>query len=300
LSAAGVDQLVDLPAVGENLQDHVRITASYELKKGYQSPDELRLNATFAAEQLARWKNNQTGWYDETSSGYAYMQWPQAGYSQKEFVQLAEQSADKSNVVDSLKLKHLKNTGLRVPQLEVLFNDGYLGNKGYPAAGSPLYGRKFASFIASVNHAYSRGSTHINSSDATEHPMFNPMYLSKPFDLHAVASGAKYLRKIATSAPMKSAFVTEYEPGFNVVTTNVDWENYAKANMATIWHPMGTCAMLPKEDGGVVDSTLSVYGTSNLRVVDASIMPILISGHIQTAVYGIAERAAKMIAEQWG
>jgi choline dehydrogenase-like flavoprotein len=53
--------------------------------------------------------------------------------------------------------------------------------------------------------------------------------------------------------------------------------------------------MLPKADGGVVDSKLVVYGTENLRVVDASIMPLLISAHIQTAVYGIAEIAAELI-----
>ena len=57
--------------------------------------------------------------------------------------------------------------------------------------------------------------------------------------------------------------------------------------------------MLPKEDGGVVDPYLRVYGVSNLRVVDASVIPILVSGHIQTSVYGIAERAAKMVAERW-
>jgi choline dehydrogenase-like flavoprotein len=53
--------------------------------------------------------------------------------------------------------------------------------------------------------------------------------------------------------------------------------------------------MLPKNAGGVVDSKLKVYGTSNLRVVDASIMPALISAHLQTAVYGIAEMAANII-----
>jgi len=53
--------------------------------------------------------------------------------------------------------------------------------------------------------------------------------------------------------------------------------------------------MLPRPQGGVVDAGLKVYGTQNLRVVDASVMPILVSGHIQTAVYGIAERAADMM-----
>lgn len=53
--------------------------------------------------------------------------------------------------------------------------------------------------------------------------------------------------------------------------------------------------MLPKKVGGVVDSELKVYGTSNLRVVDTSIMPVLISGHLQTAVYGTAEMPANVI-----
>jgi choline dehydrogenase-like flavoprotein len=53
--------------------------------------------------------------------------------------------------------------------------------------------------------------------------------------------------------------------------------------------------MLPKKDGGVVDKDLKVYGTKNLRVVDASIIPVQLSGHIQTAVYGIAETAAQKI-----
>ena len=62
---------------------------------------------------------------------------------------------------------------------------------------------------------------------------------------------------------------------------------------------MGTCAMLPEADGGVVSPELKVYGVEGLRVADASIMPILISGHIQTGVYGIAERAAEMIISDW-
>lgn len=298
LAAAGVATKIELCGVGENLQDHIRITISYQLRDNYTSPDILRINGTFAQEQRDLWARNISGWYDETSSAYGYMQWDTAGYDQETFERLAEESADLDNVVDQLKLRHLKDTSLRVPQLEVLFNDGYIGNKGYPGQGSELYGKYFASFIASINHAYARGSTHINSSDVLDHPLLNPRYLSKPYDVHAVAMGAKYLRQIATTAPMSDAFVSEYEPGLHVSTVD-EWEDYGRANFATIWHPLGTCAMLPKAAGGVVDSTLIVYGTSNLRVVDASIMPILVSGHIQTAVYGIAERAATMIAQKW-
>lgn len=299
LKAAGVKPLVSLPGVGENLQDHVRITTAYQLKDNYTSPDKLRYNATYAAEQLALYESNQTSFYDETSSAYTYLSWVSVLGNNSFFSQLGQQSAEKGNVIDQLKLDHLQNLGYRVPQLEVLFNDGYLGNKGYPANTSALYGKQFFTMIASINHGFARGYIHINTSDPKAYPVMDPRYLSKPYDLNAVAQGAKYMRKIVYTEPFASAIVNEYEPGLTNVTTDADWLNYAKANVLTIWHPLGTCAMLPKANGGVVSPELKVYGVSRLRVVDASIIPILISGHIQTGVYGIAQRAAEMIIAQY-
>lgn len=66
LEAAGVEQKVELSGVGENLQDHVRIVNAYQLRDNYTTPDILRLNATYAAEQLALWRQNKTGLYDST------------------------------------------------------------------------------------------------------------------------------------------------------------------------------------------------------------------------------------------
>lgn len=60
-------------------------------------------------------------------------------------------------------------------------------------------------------------------------------------------------------------------------------------------HPLGTCAMMPRLLGGVVDSDLRVYGTKNVRVVDASVMPLQVSGHLSASVYAIAEKAADLI-----
>lgn len=299
LEAAGVEQKVELPGVGENLQDHVRIVNAYQLRDNYTTPDILRLNQTYAAEQLALWEQGEKGLYDSTSSGYAYLQWEQVLDNSTSLIIKANASADKTNPIDLKKLENLEDPCKGVPQLEVLFSDGYLGAKGYPAADNELYGSSFFALIGVIMHPFSRGSSHINGSDFNAKPVFNPNYLSNPYDLEGVAQIAKYMRKIARTEPMSYMWTDEYEPGISEVTSDEDWVAYAQTNMASIWHPIGTCAMLPKEDGGVVSPELKVYGVEGLRVVDASIMPALVSGHIQSGVYGIAERAAQLMAEQW-
>jgi choline dehydrogenase-like flavoprotein len=299
LEAAGVKHKVELSGVGENLQDHVRIVNTYQLRDNYTTPDILRLNTTYAAEQLARWRHNETGLYDSTSSGYAYLQWDQVLDDASLLVAQANSSANTSNVIDVKKLQNLEDLSKLVPQAEVLFSDGYLGAKGYPAANSSLYGSSFFALIGVLQHPLSRGSSHITSANFTTKPRFDPNYLSNSYDLYGVAHIAKYLRTIAQTPPMSYAWTAEYEPGLDVVDSDEDWLEYAQSNMASIWHPVGTCAMLPKEDGGVVSAELKVYGVQRLRVVDASIMPALVSGHIQSGVYGIAERAAEIVGDEW-
>lgn len=299
LEAADVEQKIELPGVGENLQDHVRIVNTYQLRDNYTTPDILRLNATYAAEQLERWQHNLSGLYDSTSSGYAYLQWDQVLKNASSLVSQAILSANHSHVIDKKKLENLQDLSKRVPQVEVLFSDGYLGAKGYPAVNNSLYGNSFFALIGVLQHPLSRGSSHIVRADFATKPRFDPNYLSNPYDLHGVAHIAKYLRKIAQTPPMSYAWTAEYEPGAGVIATDDDWIAYARSNMASIWHPVGTCAMLPEEDGGVVSPELNVYGVQHLRVVDASVIPTLASGHIQSGVYGIAERAAQIVSEEW-
>ncbi|KAK2027950.1 GMC oxidoreductase [Colletotrichum zoysiae] len=294
LKASGIKQVIDLPGVGENLQDHLRIQSSYQLKPNYTSFDILRSNATVAAEQLALWNAGKVSLYDYTGSGYTFSTWAQAIGNDSRLVALAKQAAgEESSVVDQKKLEFLSDPS--IPQLEVIFSDGYTGVKGYPAATSPLFGKGFFSLIAVVMHPMSRGSIHINPSDAAGKPIIDPNYLSHEHDIEAVVQAIKYCRKIAQTEPMKQIWESEYEPGLDAVQTDAQWRQFALNTTLSIFHPVGTCSMLPKKDGGVVDADLKVYGTSNLRVVDASVIPLLISAHIQTAVYGIAEMAAERI-----
>ncbi|CVK85280.1 hypothetical protein FPRO06_07583 [Fusarium proliferatum] len=293
LSAAGIKQIVDLPGVGENLQDHLRVMTSYQLKPEFLSFDALRSNATFAAEQLALWNAGKRSLYDYTGSAYTFSTWKQALGNDANLVSLAKDAAGKdASKVDKKKLDFLKDS--TVPQVEVIFSDGYTGVKGYPAATSPLFGKGFVTLIGVVMHPLSRGSVHINPSDPAGKPTINPNYLSNSHDVEAVLQTVKYNRKIANTEPMRSIWEDEYEPGLDV-KTDAQIKDYVLRTTLSIFHPSGTCAMLLKADGGVVDAKLKVYGTENLRVVDASVIPLLISAHIQTAVYGIAEIAAELI-----
>ena len=302
LQKAGITPVIDLPGVGENLQDHLRIQNNYELKPNTIGADILRFNTTYASEQRALYNAGKRSLYDATANGFAFLNWNQmfGAETDRKLVALAKKVVGASrSPIDAVKLDYLTKAQSRsVPQAEIILSDGYLGVRGYPAPTNGSQGRVFVTLIAGVQHPFSKGSVHINTTNPTGAPLIDPKYLGNEYDLEATKLSAQYLRKLANTAPLNGSWTAEFEPGPSVVT-DADWASYVRNSTWTIYHPAGTCAMLPKEDGGVVDSTLKVYGVSNLRVVDASIMPILISAHIQTAVYGIAERAADFIVDEW-
>jgi choline dehydrogenase-like flavoprotein len=298
LKKLGIPVVKDLPSVGENFQDHIRIQTSYQLKPEYPSFDVLR-NTTRATAELALYNADHVSLYDYTASGYAYFPWSiVSNATDAKFRDLVQGDKSLTSAVDKVKQSYYSPTlSKTVPQLEVIFSDGYTGLKGYPAATSPLFGIGTFALIGVVQHPLSKGNVHINSRNISDKPVINPNYLSHPYDLQAATNLAKFLRTIASSKPMSDVWTAEYEPG-NAVQTDEDWKNYALNNTLSIYHPIGTAALLPEKSGGVVDSNLKVYGTKGLRVVDASIIPLLPSAHIQTLVYGIAERAAELIISQ--
>jgi choline dehydrogenase-like flavoprotein len=298
LKKLGIPVVKHLPSVGENFQDHIRIQASYQLKPEYPSFDVLR-NATRAAAELALYNADQVSLYDYTASGYAYFPWSiVSSDTATKFRALVEGDQSLTSAVDKVKKSYFSPAlSTKVPQLEVIFSDGYTGLKGYPAANSSLFGIGTFALIGVVQHPLSKGNVHITSRNISVKPAINPNYLSHPYDLQAATSLAKFLRTIASSKPMSDIWSEEYEPG-KAVQTDEDWKKYALANTLSIYHPIGTCALLPEKDGGVVDPDLKVYGIEGLRIVDASIIPLLPSAHIQTLVYGIAEKAAQMIIDE--
>ena len=143
--------------------------------------------------------------------------------------------------------------------------------------------------ISVLTHPLSRGSVQLSSTDPFDDPLVDPRYLSHPSDGQLSVESVKYNRKIMATEALQRIGTTETFPGANVTSDEAILESL-KSIMTTSWHPAGTCAMMPREIGGVVDSELKVYGVENLRVVDASIMPILPAAHMQATVYAIAEK----------
>lgn len=194
-------------------------------------------------------------------------------------------------MIDRTKLAFVSDD--TIPQMEIIFADGSLN---YLSLDDPLYGADFVALAAVYMRPISRGSVHVASADITQAPVIDPNYLSSQYDLQGLVDAVKYMRKIAATAPLSDFLLSEHQPG-PAVTTDEDLEAFVREGLFSIYHYSSTCAMLPKADGGVVNSRLVVHGTKNLRVVDVSIAPVLIGSHTQTVAYGIAEVAADLIIE---
>jgi choline dehydrogenase len=175
--------------------------------------------------------------------------------------------------------------------------------------GSGVFNHKdpgnYLSTAVGLSHPMSRGSTHIQSADVNEHPRMDPRYLSHAADIALLAEGLRYLdSKLVHVEPYASLLKdgpngTKKKMPVSESFSPDRAEEHAKQFLSTQWHIMSSCSMLPKEDGGVVDPKLKVYGTANVRVIDASIIPMEVQANIQTSVYAVAEKGADIIKKTW-
>jgi len=147
---------------------------------------------------------------------------------------------------------------------------------------------------AALQHPFSTGQIYINSSNPMDYPVINPNYLSHPADIEVLLAGIKLARRLGEADPLAGNMEAEVWPGPDV-QTDAEWEDWLRSNTFTEFHPSSTCAMLPLEQGGVVDANLRVYGLSNVRVADASVPPISFSAHLMGSTYGLAEQASTII-----
>ncbi len=153
----------------------------------------------------------------------------------------------------------------------------------------------FSAFTMSICNLrpQSRGEVTINSKNPKDLPKIIPNYLSTQSDQKIAIDSIKVARKIAEADSLKKHILDEFIPGSSFVSDE-DLLEAAKNNSQSIYHPVGTCKM-GNDKSSVVDDRLKVHGISGLRVVDASIMPELVSGNTNAPTMMIAEKAAEMI-----
>ncbi|RDB29937.1 Glucose oxidase [Hypsizygus marmoreus] len=147
---------------------------------------------------------------------------------------------------------------------------------------------------------FSRGTVKIKSTSPFTYPTINVNYFATDIDLDIQVATARLSRRILTSPPLSTLSTGESIPGSAVPDnvqrgTDQDWKNWIKNKFVSVAHPVGTAAMMRRSLGGVVNAQLKIYDTTNVRVVDASVMPMQISAHLSATLYGVAEKAADLI-----
>jgi choline dehydrogenase len=142
-------------------------------------------------------------------------------------------------------------------------------------------------------HPSGRGSITLRSADPLEYPVIRHELFGHRADLEGLMAGTRLARRIAQQPSLRKFIVEEVLPGSSI-NTDDELEAYTRASGFTGKHPAGTCRM-GSDDDAVVDPQLRVRGVEGLRVVDASVMPVLTSGNTNAPTIMIAERASALV-----
>ena len=246
---------LDLPGVGDNLQDHLQLRMVYKVT-GVPTLN-ARATSLFGRAGIALE-------YALTRSGPMSMAPSQLGVFAR------------------------SDPALETPDLE-----WHIQPLSLDKFGDPLHA--FPAFTASVCHLrpQSRGHVRIVSPDPTAHPAIRPNYLAVEADRRAAVAGIRRTREIVGQPALARYRPEEFKPG-SALQTDTDLARAAGEIGTTIFHPVGT-ARMGVDDKAVVDPELKVRGIAGLRVVDASVMPTITSGNTASPTIMIAEKAADMI-----
>ncbi|KAF9022992.1 hypothetical protein BDP27DRAFT_1308011 [Rhodocollybia butyracea] len=290
LEKFGIPVIVSNPNVGENLQDHTNVASQFQLNDPtLPNTSLLNTNETFKEQQEALYLDDHTGIFTYTVSDISFHPMQQF-FTPEEMTELISELQTEVAAANLSSWQHqqfeIQLAELQageVGQMELAFFAGDISGTALPV------GTEIVEILNFGSRHFSRGSVHIGSADPLAAPLIDPNYLQFTIDKQVVVRGAQIARNLTQTAPMASFIKTPVSPAANV-TTEDDFEQFVLANLATEWHPVGTASLGPEGAGGVVSENLIVYGTSNLRVVDASVIPLQIAAHIQATVYAVAEK----------
>jgi choline dehydrogenase len=178
-----------------------------------------------------------------------------------------------------------------LPAADIQF---HMGAAYYEDHGAETYDGHCAVIAPVLVSPQARGQVWLRSTDPTAKPPMITNSLSEPEDLRTLVDGMQLAREIATQDPMREIIISELKPGLDR-RDRTDLEADLRRRLMLIYHPVGTCRMSDVGNDAVVDSRLRVHGLKDLRVVDASVMPIIPGGNTNAPTIMLAERAADLI-----
>jgi choline dehydrogenase len=170
----------------------------------------------------------------------------------------------------------------------------HMGAAYYEDHGAQTYDGHCATIGPVLVSPQSRGRVWLRCSDPTAKPRILTNSLAEPDDVTSLVEGMRLAREIAAQEPMKEVVVRELKPGAGV-SERTDLEADLRRRLMLIYHPVGTCRMSDVGDEAVVDSQLRVHGIQGLRVVDASVMPVIPGGNTHAPTIMVAEKASDML-----
>ncbi|WP_431673478.1 GMC family oxidoreductase [Rhizobium leguminosarum] len=255
LSAAGLDVVHELPGVGENLQDHLQIRTVFRIE-GAKTLNQLYHNL-----------------FTRAGMGLEYM---------------LRRSGPLSMAPSQLGIFAKSDPAVATADLEY-----HVQPLSTDRLGEPLH--KYPAVTVSVCNLRpeSRGSVHVSGPNLSVAPEIRPNYLSTVGDRMVATKSIRHARRLMEAGAIAKYRPQEMLPGTEY-RTDEDLIRRVGDIATTIFHPVGTCKM-GSDTMAVVDSQLRVHGLAKLRVVDASIMPTIVSGNTNSPVIMIAEKAAESI-----
>ena len=255
LRGHGIPLVHDLPGVGENLQDHLNTRIVY------------RVNRANTLNEISR------SWVRQARAGLEYA--------------LARRGALMMGAAP-IGLFVRTRPGLDSPDVQYQFLAG-----SFIKPGEAMHDFPGCQATCIPCRPESRGWLRIRSPDPAAPPAIQPNYLSTQADKDTLIAGLRIARTVFQSPAMAALVTGEFLPG-PATETDEQWLDHIRQNAGTTFHPTSTC-MMGRPERAVVDSELRVHGVEGLRVIDASVMPAVVSGNTNATVIMIAEKGAEMI-----
>ena len=304
LKSHGIPAVIENPNVGENLQDHLISGMSFEVVDEVETVDDLGRRKPEALQAaMDEYMTKQSGPFSRApvfSTSFMPVVELQSEEGRKEINELLEKYPSKQTDHASHRYaRSIIQNSEEGSGMPFMYNaQGNWGGNTPAELVMALLPENYITISVLLLNPLSSGYVHVNSADPAKPPTIDTKYLDHPLDIEVLARHIRYLETtLVKTQPIASLLKpngkrnTLYKPFESLE----DVKEYIRKTAMSNWHLVGTCAMLPKEKGGVVDEKLLVYGTTNLRVVDASIMPSIPRCNTQTVVYAVAERAADLI-----